>query len=207
MSKAIQPVSIDGIEFDALMGSTESYDANVPEYSVETGFSVSDTIILNPEQLDMTLLVSDRSVTWASRFGSSGDRVGRVLKQLKELYFKKRLVTVTTSSETYSNMAITSMSIPKTTAMMGAVEVPIKFKKVRVTEAKTTTIPASYGKSGASGAPAGTASTSSASGGSGSKSGSSSSSGGKSGGSSSSSGSGKSGSILYNAASSVGLFK
>ena len=205
MSKAIQPVSIDGIEFDALMGSTESYDANVPEYSVETGFSVSDTIILNPEQLDMTLLVSDRPVTWASRFGSSGDRVGRVLKQLKELYFKKRLVTVTTSSETYSNMAITSMSIPKTTAMMGAVEVPIKFKKVRVTEAKTTTIPASYGKSGASGAPAGTASNSSASGGSGSKSGSSSSSGGKSGGSSS--GSGKSGSILYNAASSVGLFK
>lgn len=207
MSKAIQPVSIDGIEFDALMGSTESYDANVPEYSVETGFSVSDTIILNPEQLDMTLLVSDRPVTWASRFGSSGDRVGRVLKQLKELYFKKQLVTVTTSSETYSNMAITSMNIPKTTAMMGAVEVPIKFKKVRVTESKTTTIPASYGKSGASGAPAGTASTSSASGGSGSKSGSSSSSGGKSGGSSSSSGSGKSGSILYNAASSVGLFK
>lgn len=200
MSKARQPVSIDGIEFDALMGSTETYVASVPEYSVETGFAVSDTIILNPETLDMTLFLSDRPVTWAKRFGTSGDRVERVVKRLKDLYFKKELITVTTSSETYTSMAITSVSIPKVSSMMGAIEIPIKLKKVRVTATKTTTIPASYGKSGASGASAGTASTSKGA------NGSSGSSGG-SGGSKSGAGSGKSGSILYGAASSVGLLK
>ena len=51
MGKATQPVSIDGIEFDALIESTEGFEAEVPEYSIETGFSVSDTIILKPETL------------------------------------------------------------------------------------------------------------------------------------------------------------
>ena len=201
MVRAMQPVSVDGIEFDALMSSTEAYDATVPEYSVETGFAVSDTIILSPEALDMTLLVSNRPVTWAKRFGNSEDRVAEVVKRLKSLYFQKKLITVTTSSETYTDMAILSLIIPKTNAMMEAMEIPIKFKKVRVTATKTATIPDSYGKSGAS---AGTASTSkgSSGGGSGSGSGSGSNSGGGSSG-----GSQKSGSILYSAAAGMGLMK
>ena len=204
MGRAMQPVSVDGIEFDALMSSTETFDATVPEYSVETGFAVSDTIILAPETLDMTLLVSNRPVTWAKRFGNAGDRVAQVVKRLKELYFKKKLITVTTSSDTYTDMAITSLSVPKTNAMMEAIEIPIKFKKVRVTAAKTATIPDSYGKSGASAASAGTASTSKGSGGGGSAAGSGS---GSSGGGSSGNGSQKSGSILYSVASGLGLMK
>nr|WP_325294992.1 hypothetical protein [uncultured Oscillibacter sp.] len=206
MARATQPVSVDGIEFDALMSSTEAFDATVPEYSVETGFAVSDTIILAPETLDMTLLVSNRPVTWAKRFGNAGDRVAQVVKRLKELYFKKKLITVTTSSDTYTDMAITSLSIPKTNAMMEAIEIPIKFKKVRVTATKTATIPDSYGKSGASAASAGTASTSKGSGWGGSAAGSGSSSG-SSGGGSNGNGSQKSGSILYSAAAGMGLMK
>lgn len=199
MGRPMQPVSVDGIEFDALMGSTESYDANVPEYPVETGFSVSDNISLSPEGLDMTLLVSNRPVTWAKRFGNSGDRVAQVVKQLKFLYFSRQLVTVTTSSETYTNMAIISLSIPKTNAMTDAMEIPIKFKKVRVTASRTTTIPSSYGKSGASGASAGTASTSA---------GTSSGSCGSGSGAGTSAGDGqKSSSILYSAAAGLGLLK
>lgn len=205
MGRPMQPVSVDGIEFDALMGSTESYDANVPEYPVETGFSVSDNISLSPESLDMTLLVSNRPVTWAKRFGNSGDRVAQVVKRLKSLYFGRQLVTVTTSSETYTNMAIINLSIPKTNAMTDAMEIPIKFKKVRVTASRTTTIPSSYGKSGASGASAGTASTSRGSGGS--VSSGSGTGGGASGSGSSSGNDQKSGSILYSAASGLGLLK
>lgn len=205
MKKALQPVSINGIEFDALMNSTESFESQVPEYSVETGFSVTDTIILNPETLDLTLLVSNYPVTWKSRFGVSGDRVQQVVQQLKEMYFKKELVTVTTATDTYTTMAITSISFSKDNSVQGCIEVPIKLKKVRVTEAKTTTIPDSYGKSGATAASAGTASTSSSKSSGSSSFASSSSSSSSSGGSSGSSGGGGSGSILYNAAKSIGL--
>lgn len=59
MARAKQPVSINGIEFDALIDESRTLEATVPEYSVESGFSVSDAIILSPEKLDMTLFVTN----------------------------------------------------------------------------------------------------------------------------------------------------
>ncbi len=202
MAVAVQPVSINGIEFDALITSSETYEATVPDYAVETGFSVSDSVILTPESLSMTLLVSDRPVTWAGRFGTGGDRVATVTQQMKDLYFEKALVTVSTSEQTYTSMAIISLSTSMSKERGYAREIVVQFKKVRTTTATTTTIPSSYGKSGTSGTSAGTASVSSASTVSSTSSSSSSTA---SASSSSSDSSSKSGSILYNLASGAGL--
>lgn len=198
MARAKQPVSIDGIEFDALIDQSISYEADAPEYPTEKGFSVSDTVILKPEVISMTLFVTDTPVTWRNRFGSGAGRVENVIKRLEKLYFAKKVLTVVTTDAVYDNMVLTSMSISKSSDVGYAREIPISLKKIIVTESKTVTIPSSYGKSGTSGASSGSANTSSSS-----KSGSSNSSGSNS--SSSSSGSQKGGSILYNAASSFGL--
>ena len=205
MGKATQPVSINGLEFDALIDESRTLEATVPEYSVESGFSVSDSVILNPEKLSMTLVVTNTPVTWYRRHGASPTRVDNVVKQLEELYFAKEPVTIVTSDATYTSMAIESITISKSLEIGYARQIPISFKKIRVTTAKTTTIPDSYGKSGATAASAGTASTSTGSSGGGSGSGSGSGGGSSgAGGSSGSNGNSKS-SILYNAASSIGL--
>lgn len=205
MARAKQPVSVNGIEFDALISQTDTLEATVPEYTVEDGFVVSDAIILNPEKLDMVLYITDTPVTWYSRHGSGQDRVETIVKQLQELYFTAEPTTVVTSAKSYTNMAIESLSISKSVEIGYAREVSISFKKIRVTSAKTTTIPDSYGKSGTTQASAGTASTSSGS--SGGSSGSGYGSGGGSSGSGSNSGSsgGSKSSILYSAANSIGL--
>ena len=205
MGKATQPVSINGLEFDALIDESRTLEATVPEYSVESGFSVSDSVILNPEKLSMTLFVTNTPVTWYRRHGASPTRVDNVVKQLEELYFAKEPVTIVTSDATYTSMAIESITISKSLEIGYARQIPISFKKIRVTTAKTTTIPDSYGKSGVTAASAGTASTSTGSSGGGSGSGSGSGGGSSgAGGSSGSNGNSKS-SILYNAASSIGL--
>ena len=205
MGKATQPVSINGLEFDALIDESRTLEATVPEYSVESGFSVSDSVILNPEKLSMTLFVTNTPVTWYRRHGASPTRVDNVVKQLEELYFAKEPVTIVTSDATYTSMAIESITISKSLEIGYARQIPISFKKIRVTTAKTPTIPDSYGKSGATAASAGTASTSTGSSGGGSGSGSGSGGGSSgAGGSSGSNGNSKS-SILYNAASSIGL--
>lgn len=196
MARAKQPVSIDGIEFDALLDQSMDYEADVPEYPTEKGFSVSDNISLKPETLSMTLYVSDTPVTWKSRFGSGKGRVEKVVKQLQDLYFAKKVVTVVTSDAVFDSMAITSISISKSADVGYAREIPISLKKIIVTESSTTSIPDSYGKSGATGASAGTANTTAGSSGSSGNGGS-----GKSG----NSDSGKNGSILYNAANSLGI--
>lgn len=184
-----QPVSINGIEFDALIDQSVSYSAQVPEYPTEKGFNVSDTIILKNEEVSMTLYVTDTPVTWKKRFGTTSfGRVDEVVKKLEALYFSKQLVTVVTSNAVYKNMALTSYSISKSADVGYAREIPVTFQKVITTETKKVTIPDSYGKSGATGASAGTANTSTASSSS-----------------SSDSSNSKNGSIAYNAAKSAGL--
>lgn len=197
MARAKQPVSIDGIEFDALLDQSMDYEADVPEYPTEKGFSVSDNISLKPETLSMTLYVSDTPVTWKSRFGSGKGRVEKVVKQLQDLYFAKKVVTVVTSDAVFDSMAITSISFSKSADVGYAREIPISLKKIIVTESSTTSIPDSYGKSGTTGASAGTANTTAGNSGSSGSSGNS----GKNG----NADSGKNGSILYNAANSLGI--
>lgn len=197
MARAKQPVSVDDIEFDALIDSEEGYEADVPEYPTEKGFSVSDTIVLKADTLNMTLYVTDTPVTWRERTGSGPGKTEGVVRRLKDLYFAKKIVEVTTTDCVYSNMVITIMNIKKSVEVGYAREIPITFKKIEVTETATAEIPASYGKSGKTAKAAGKASTTASS-----TAGSSSSGGSSASGSSSSS---SRGSVLYNAASSFGL--
>lgn len=197
MARAKQPVSVDDIEFDALIDSEEGYEADVPEYPTEKGFSVSDTIVLKADTLNMTLYVTDTPVTWRERTGSGPGKTEGVVRRLKDLYFAKKILEVTTTDCVYSNMVITSMNIKKSVEVGYAREIPIAFKKIEVTETATAEIPASYGKSGKTAKAAGKASTTASS-----TAGSSSSGGSSASGSSSSS---SRGSVLYNAASGFGL--
>ena len=159
MTRARRPVTIDGIGFDALIDETKTLEADVPSYPVERGFEVSDSIILKPLLLSMTLYLTNTPVTWKARHGASPSRVQDVLKRLEDLYFKGEPVTVVTSERTYRNMAILSIELNKTIETGSSREIPVMFQQIRVTEAQTTTIPDSYGRGGASGVNAGTAST------------------------------------------------
>lgn len=42
----IQPVSINGVEFDATIDSNEKHDSTVPEYPIDEGYNVSDNVAL-----------------------------------------------------------------------------------------------------------------------------------------------------------------
>lgn len=195
MSEAKQPVSINGVEFDALISQELSLSASAPEYAVEDGFPVSDNVSLDATVLNMTLYLTNTPVTWYARHGSDPNRVATVEAQLKELYFAKAPVTVVTTDDVFTDMVITSMTLKKSLETGYDREIPITFKKIQVTKAKTAAIPDSYLRGGATGASAGTASTSTGSGGSsgGSKSGQD------------NNGGNKKASILYGAASSIGL--
>ena len=107
MARAKRPVTIAGIEFDALISEEHGYEATVPEYAVESGFSVSDAIIHGAETLNMVLYVTDTPVTWRSHSGRG--RVEQVTKRLEELYYAAEPVTIVTSDATYTSMAIENL--------------------------------------------------------------------------------------------------
>lgn len=208
MARKLQPVSVWGIEFDALIDETKSMTSTIPEYPVEEGFSVSDTIINDPIQFSATLYLTNTPVTFLYRHGSSNDRVRLICNDIEKKWFEKKLTKIVTSDAVYTNMGLTSISIKKSADIGYAREISISAKKVRVTKRKTVNIPTYVLKAGESMANAGKASTSKSSSKSSSSSSSSSNSSSSSSGSSSkksSSGSKKSASILYGAASGLGL--
>lgn len=195
--KNLKPVSIWGIEFDALIDETKNLSATIPTYPVEEGFPVSDTIILDPVSIQMTLYVSNTPVTWLYRHGTSADRVNKICSLLEQKWLKKQLAKIVTTEAIYKDMGITSISIKKSHDIGYAREISVSAQKVRITKRKTVRIPSYVLKSGETKANAGTASASTSSGKSGSGSG-----GGSSGGSS---GAKKGRSVLYGAASGLGL--
>ena len=207
----LKPVSLAGIEFDALIDETKTLQSTIPAYPVEDGFPVSDTIILDPITVTMTLYVSNTPVTWLFRHGSSVSRVNDICDQIENLWLSKSLVKIVTTDAIYTNMGLTSISIKKSKEIGYAREITLTAQKVRVTSRKTTGIPDYVMKSGETEASAGTASTSTSSANAEGSSEANTAAGsvGTSGGGNSTSGSGseaeKSASILYGAANGLGF--
>lgn len=172
--KALKPVSVAGIEFDALIDEQKTMNATVPAYPVESGFFVSDTIILEPLSLQLTLYVSNTPVTWLHRHGRSTDRVNRICEEIENLWLSKQLVKVVTRDAIYTNMGITGISIKKSKEIGYAREISMQLQKVNITSTRTVSIPDYSLKSGETQASAGRANTTNSS----EKTGSGSSSGG-----------------------------
>jgi hypothetical protein len=202
MARSLQPVSVAGIEGDALISEDINYSADIPEYPVEKGYNVSDTIILKPVQLSITMYISDSPATWRYRKGHSpsAGRTKKICKKLEDLYFERKLVKVVTTDKIYTSMGITSMTISHSSDIGYARQIQMSLKKVYVTKRKTVYIPSYILQSGDTKSNAGTATTSSTSSSSNSSSSSSSSSS-----SNSNSSSKKKSSILYGVASSMGF--
>lgn len=199
MARKLKPVSVGGIEGDALISEDINYSADIPEYPIESGYNVSDTISLKPVSLNITLFISDSPVTWRGRKGHkpSVNRTKKICKKLEKLYFSRKLVKIVTTDKIYKNMGITSITISHTKEIGYARQVQMSLKKVYVTKRKTVYIPSYILQSGSSKENAGTATTSKSS----SKTSSSSSSSSNSSGSDSK----KKSSVLYGVASSMGF--
>lgn len=162
MAKAREPVSIDGIAFDALIDSDELWQSDVPNYPTEAGFEISDTIIIRPLVLNMTLYLTNTPVTWRNRNSPSPFRVQETLQRLNALYFSKTPVTVKTTEQDYVNMAIVSIGLPKKLETGTSRKIPISLQQIMTTEIRTASIPASLGRGGATGVNAGVANVASA---------------------------------------------
>lgn len=153
-----QPVNIGGIECDALIHHELQLENQIPDYPVEEGFSVQDTIIQNPKTLTLTVVVTNTPITF--REHASPNRVQEIAERFQELYKSRQLITVTSSKGVFQNMGITSISLPYDVSTKTSLEIPITLKEVLTTTAKTVAIPSEYGWGGDTGTTAGTASTS-----------------------------------------------
>ena len=157
--KAMRPASLDGILFDALLSQDEQYSAQVPDYPVESGYNVHDSVLPESLTIKTTLYLSNTPVTWKSRIGRSNTRVQVVEEHLREIFWNREPVTCEVSDKRWTKMCITSLTISKTEEDGYARKIPIELKQVEVTATKTGVVPESYVRGGKTEASGGTAST------------------------------------------------
>lgn len=158
MARAKFPVSVAGIEVDALIDESRQLDAEIPQYTTEEGFQVSDAIIIDAETISMTLFVTDTPITWRDRHG--GAHMGDVCSRLEAIYFNKEPITITTTDGNYTDMGIQSITFSKTFEVGYSREIPITFKKIRKTKTRTVEVSGvDYPGGGMTGQTAGVAST------------------------------------------------
>lgn len=159
MKKLKTPVTVGNVKFDVLMNESIERSAEVPQYPVEDGYKVSDAILISPLTISITALISNMPVTWKNKFKGQSHRTKTEVNKLIKLYEKKTPVSYYNRQKRYKNMAITSLSIPKTEEMTECVEISLTLQEVKVTKPKVIDIDASYMRSGTTGTYAGTAAT------------------------------------------------
>lgn len=159
MQRASSPVSIGGIQFDALIEQTPTFESQIPEFPIEIGYTISDSIINKPLVLEMVVLLSNTPVTWETWFGgASTDRVRRVSDRLLDLYVNKTPVNILTNDRMYENMGLESLKLPRKLETGDSIEIPLTFKQILYTETQTVISPG-FLRSGSSGQNAGTSKT------------------------------------------------
>lgn len=163
MKKPKNPVSVGDVMFDVLMNESIERSAEVPQYPVEDGYKVSDSILISPLTISITALISNMPVTWKNRFKGQSHRTKTEVNKLVKLYEKRTLVSYQNRQKRYKNMAITSLSVPRTEEMSECVEISLTLQEVKVTKPKIVDIEESYMRSGTTGTYAGTAATTSSS--------------------------------------------
>lgn len=159
MGKAKRPCKLGGIAFDALLKQDDSWEAEIPDYPVESGKSVNDSVIIKPFYISAELYLTNTPITWKSRQGGR-NRVKQVEERLKTAFINKEPLIYSNSDRTYSNMCLESLKISKSEEDGYARKIAVTLKQVTITETKTGTIPDSYVRGGKSAVSAGTASTS-----------------------------------------------
>ena len=171
----IKAEDLEAIVMDAVITETHTLENTITEHPVEKGADVSDHIRPQPDQVTMQCVISNTPLSTAQQSravrlgeytltttnverGQIGDMEGiaaSAWKNLKKLRSEGVVMTVSTTLEDYTSMAIKSISAPRSAKNYDALEFTISFKKIVFVENKltrsTTTNPSAQtkGKAGA----------------------------------------------------------
>ncbi len=136
-------ITIGGFDVDAAITEEHAFDADVTDYAVEKGSNISDNIRSRPAKVTIEGVVSDTPLTEMARTraasGGSGPPSQDALAHLEKIRDDREPVTIVTSLRLYENMALESLSIPRSKDTGDALRFRAVFKQIRfVTNARTT---------------------------------------------------------------------
>lgn len=125
---------IDGWEVDAVVLLVPAHEAETTDHPIEDGSDPSDHIHIRPVTVQMEGLQS------ATPLGEASDdlRPRATYQRLVKIQTDRRLVTLNTGLGDFTNMVLTSLSVPQTPDTGEAIRFNVSWK--RVSQVATQTV-------------------------------------------------------------------
>lgn len=124
---------IDNFAIDCLISDNHTFESEVTEFPVESGSTISDNIRPKPITIVMECIVSNTPLENASRFRKDGSvPTEDAYAMLQKIRTDRRLVTISTSLQDYTNMAMESLSIPRASGRGDELRFSATFKQVQI---------------------------------------------------------------------------
>lgn len=135
----VTQVELGVVTVDASISEDHNAEIETTDNPVEVGADVTDSARPKPRTFTMEGLVSDSPFV----SGNAGAQPGRSLtayKQLLQLHDTPQLITVVTGLETYQNLLMTSLNVPRTAQTGRAVRFRASFKEIQIVASQTVQI-------------------------------------------------------------------
>ena len=107
---------------------TVNESAKVMEHPVETGATITDHIIFQPIEIELSLMLT--SADYRS-----------VYQQIKDIYLAGRLLTVQTRTSTHQNMLIQQLPREESTDVFNGISVALRLKEANFVTAQFGSLP------------------------------------------------------------------
>ena len=140
--------TVVSIDLDVTMDEAHEWQNDVTTNPVEIGSPIADHIQLMPDKLRITGMISDSSISDAVIKQFSGidnsqflTRVQTAFDVLRKLKDDRKLITVYTKFKVYTDMALTSLSIPRNNQTGDSIQFSIEFMHVRMVSTQTVDMP------------------------------------------------------------------
>jgi len=127
---------IGAIQVDSNITEDFSFTNEVPQHPVESGFYISDAIIHKPMTISIEAIVSNSPIYDNGLVDTSTRRPDNAYNAIERLARGSELISVVTSVKTYSNMAITDVSVPRSADNGRSLKFTIKLQQVILQSAK-----------------------------------------------------------------------
>jgi hypothetical protein len=135
-------VMINNFLIDVSIQEDHTYESEVTDYPIESGGSISDNIRPKPITVTMQGIVSNtplggilaarqRTETTSAQ-GSANVMEKAAYFLLKQIWIDREPVTIRTSLNTFENMALTSLTIPKSKDVGSALHFTASFQQIQI---------------------------------------------------------------------------
>ena len=135
------PTQVGSLKVDIVKSFEYTYDQDVTEHPVETGFEIADHIVNKPLKLTMTVGIASSPVTWFWKNGYGAKKFANGLQLLEEIRDKKEPVTIVRPEKKYDNMVMTSCRVSKQDSTKSVIYADLSFMQIVKVTTQTTAIP------------------------------------------------------------------